>query len=93
MRIVCNYSLTGKLLLLFGFVLFLQLYARRHFLFPPLSIEDYNDRVRAVVRCEAQVLSSFFFSDQYLNVVVMCYLSKKQRIVCLLCFMGLLYSL
>ncbi|KAL0900183.1 hypothetical protein Bca101_084144 [Brassica carinata] len=33
---------------------FLQLYARRHFLFPPLSIEDYNDRVRAVVRCEAQ---------------------------------------
>ncbi|CAN8269378.1 unnamed protein product [Cochlearia groenlandica] len=31
-----------------------ELYARRHFLFPPLSIEDYNDRVRAVVRCEAQ---------------------------------------
>ncbi|KAL0680276.1 hypothetical protein Bca4012_008257 [Brassica carinata] len=37
--------------LLFGFV---QIYARRHFLFPPLSIEEYNDRVRAVVRCEAQ---------------------------------------
>lgn len=32
-----------------------QLYARRHFLFPPLSIEEYNDRVTAVVRCEAQV--------------------------------------
>lgn len=31
-----------------------ELYARRHFLFPPLSIEDYNDRVMAVVRCEAQ---------------------------------------
>ncbi|KAL0715185.1 hypothetical protein Bca4012_064507 [Brassica carinata] len=30
------------------------IYARRHFLFPPLSIEEYNDRVRAVVRCEAQ---------------------------------------
>lgn len=31
-----------------------EIYARRHFLFPPLSIEEYNDRVRAVVRCEAQ---------------------------------------
>ncbi|XP_060205876.1 uncharacterized protein LOC132633461 isoform X1 [Lycium barbarum] len=31
-----------------------ELYARRHFLFPPLSIEEYNDRVVAVVRCEAQ---------------------------------------
>nr|XP_043624353.1 mini-ribonuclease 3 isoform X2 [Erigeron canadensis] len=30
------------------------LYARRHFLFPPLNIEEYNDRVMAVVRCEAQ---------------------------------------
>ncbi|KAI7992180.1 Casein kinase 1-like protein HD16 [Camellia lanceoleosa] len=29
------------------------LYARRHFLFPPLNIEEYNDRVMAVVRCEA----------------------------------------
>lgn len=37
---ICNYT---------------QLYARRHFLFPPLSIEEYNDRVTAVVRCEAQV--------------------------------------
>ncbi|KAK6911898.1 Ribonuclease III domain [Dillenia turbinata] len=31
-----------------------ELYARRHFLFPPLDIEEYNDRVMAVVRCEAQ---------------------------------------
>ncbi|KAK1575788.1 hypothetical protein Q3G72_008294 [Acer saccharum] len=31
-----------------------ELYARRHFLFPALSIEEYNDRVTAVVRCEAQ---------------------------------------
>ncbi|ESQ29971.1 hypothetical protein EUTSA_v10011744mg [Eutrema salsugineum] len=31
-----------------------EIYARRHFLFPPLSIEEYNDRVKAVVRCEAQ---------------------------------------
>ncbi|CAI0392222.1 unnamed protein product [Linum tenue] len=33
----------------------MQLYARRHFLFPPLNIEEYNERVMAVVRCEAQV--------------------------------------
>ena len=33
----------------------LQLYARRHFLFPPLSIDEYNERVTSVVRCEAQV--------------------------------------
>ncbi|KAL1814369.1 uncharacterized protein LOC108220619 isoform X2 [Daucus carota subsp. sativus] len=31
-----------------------ELYARRNFLFPPLNIEEYNDRVMAVVRCEAQ---------------------------------------
>ncbi|XP_051135836.1 uncharacterized protein LOC127254653 isoform X2 [Andrographis paniculata] len=31
-----------------------ELYARRHFLFPPLNIEEFNDRVMAVVRCEAQ---------------------------------------
>ncbi|PWA77590.1 Ribonuclease III domain-containing protein [Artemisia annua] len=31
-----------------------ELYARRHFLFPPLNIEEYNDRVMAVVRAEAQ---------------------------------------
>lgn len=33
----------------------MQLYARRHFLTPTLNIEVYNDRVMAVVRCEAQV--------------------------------------
>ncbi|KAF6174882.1 hypothetical protein GIB67_026370 [Kingdonia uniflora] len=33
---------------------FTALYARRHFLFPPLSIDEYNARVMAVVRCEAQ---------------------------------------
>ncbi|KAG6532957.1 hypothetical protein ZIOFF_006817 [Zingiber officinale] len=32
-----------------------ELYARRHFLYPPLSINEYNDRVTKVVRCEAQV--------------------------------------
>ncbi|KAK9101287.1 hypothetical protein Scep_024717 [Stephania cephalantha] len=31
-----------------------ELYARRHFLFPPLSIDEYNERVMAIVRCEAQ---------------------------------------
>ncbi|XP_021754516.1 uncharacterized protein LOC110719841 [Chenopodium quinoa] len=31
-----------------------ELYARRHFLTPTLNIEDYNDSVMEVVRCEAQ---------------------------------------
>ncbi|CAL5199996.1 unnamed protein product [Lathyrus oleraceus] len=52
-----------------------ELYARRHFLFPPLSIEEYNDRVTAVVRCEAQdallqkLLHSNFLSDQERDVL------------------------
>ncbi|KAK7261724.1 hypothetical protein RIF29_28042 [Crotalaria pallida] len=52
-----------------------ELYARRHFLFPPLGIEEYNDRVTAVVRCEAQdallqkLLSSDFLSDQERDVL------------------------
>lgn len=52
-----------------------ELYARRHFLFPPLSIEEYNDRVIAVVRCEAQdallqkLLNSDFLSDQERDVL------------------------
>ncbi|NP_001236496.1 uncharacterized protein LOC100527214 [Glycine max] len=52
-----------------------ELYARRHFLFPPLSIEEYNDRVMAVVRCEAQdallqkLLESNFLSDQERDVL------------------------
>ncbi|CAL9767673.1 unnamed protein product [Musa acuminata subsp. burmannicoides] len=33
-----------------------ELYARRHFLYPPLSINEYNERVMKVVRCEAQDL-------------------------------------
>ncbi|KAK4837300.1 hypothetical protein QYF36_004321 [Acer negundo] len=31
-----------------------ELYVRRHFLFSALCIEEYNDRVTAVVHCEAQ---------------------------------------
>ncbi|XP_054782951.1 uncharacterized protein LOC129290254 isoform X2 [Prosopis cineraria] len=52
-----------------------ELYARRHFLFPPLSIEEYNDRVMAVVRCEAQdallqkLLNSNFLSEQERDVL------------------------
>ncbi|CAB4302925.1 unnamed protein product [Prunus armeniaca] len=52
-----------------------ELYVRRHFLFPPLSIEEYNDRVMAVVRCEAQdallqkLLSDNFLSDEERSVL------------------------
>ncbi|EPS64407.1 hypothetical protein M569_10376 [Genlisea aurea] len=31
-----------------------ELYVRRHFLFPSLNIDEFNERVTAVVRCEAQ---------------------------------------
>ncbi|XP_037497705.1 mini-ribonuclease 3 isoform X1 [Jatropha curcas] len=45
-----------------------ELYARRHFLFPPLSIDEYNDRVTAVVRCEAQdALLQKLLSDDCLS--------------------------
>ncbi|XP_059643751.1 uncharacterized protein LOC132285575 [Cornus florida] len=45
-----------------------ELYARRHFLFPPLNIEEYNDRVMAVVRCEAQdALLQKILNDNYLS--------------------------
>ncbi|XP_010106661.2 uncharacterized protein LOC21388033 [Morus notabilis] len=45
-----------------------ELYARRHFLFPPLSIEEYNVRVTAVVCCEAQdALLQKLISDNYLS--------------------------
>lgn len=47
-----------------------QLYARRHFLFPPLNIEDYNDRVMAVVRCEAQVLLCVVFFWAYFDLLM-----------------------
>lgn len=45
-----------------------ELYARRHFLFPPLSIEEFNDRVMAVVRCEAQdILLQKLLNDNFLT--------------------------
>ncbi|KAH6830767.1 Ribonuclease III family protein [Perilla frutescens var. hirtella] len=45
-----------------------ELYARRHFLFPPLNIEEYNDRVMAVVRCEAQdAMLKKLTSDNFLS--------------------------
>ncbi|XP_050285612.1 uncharacterized protein LOC126725126 [Quercus robur] len=45
-----------------------ELYARRHFLFPPLNIEEFNDRVTAVVRCEAQdALLQKLLNDNYLS--------------------------
>lgn len=45
-----------------------ELYARRHFLFPPLNIEEYNDRVMAVVRCEAQdALLQQLLNENYLS--------------------------
>ncbi|KAK9131143.1 hypothetical protein Sjap_011630 [Stephania japonica] len=45
-----------------------ELYARRHFLFPPLSIDEYNDRVMAVVRCEAQdALLKQLLDEDYLS--------------------------
>ncbi|XP_062156287.1 uncharacterized protein LOC133864092 isoform X2 [Alnus glutinosa] len=52
-----------------------ELYARRHFLFPPLNIEEYNDRVTAVVRCEAQdallqkLLNENYLSEEERNVL------------------------
>lgn len=45
-----------------------ELYARRHFLFPPLNIEECNDRVMAVVRCEAQdAMLQKLMSDNFLS--------------------------
>ncbi|XP_050230783.1 uncharacterized protein LOC126679821 [Mercurialis annua] len=45
-----------------------ELYARRHFLFPPLSIDEFNERVMAVVRCEAQdALLQKLLSDNILS--------------------------
>ncbi|KAL6996338.1 hypothetical protein U1Q18_006471 [Sarracenia purpurea var. burkii] len=52
-----------------------ELYARRHFLFPPLNIEEYNDRVMAVVRSEAQdamlqkLLNENYFSKEERDVL------------------------
>ncbi|ONK80926.1 uncharacterized protein A4U43_C01F23320 [Asparagus officinalis] len=45
-----------------------ELYARRHFLFPPLSINEYNERVMKVVRCESQdLLLKKLLSEDYLT--------------------------
>lgn len=45
-----------------------ELYARRHFLFPPLSIDMYNERVKSVVRCEGQdTLLKKLLEDDYLT--------------------------
>lgn len=45
-----------------------ELYARRHFLFPPLSIEELNDRVTSIVRCEAQdALLQELLNDDFLS--------------------------
>uniref|UniRef100_A0A2P2JYF3 Uncharacterized protein LOC105114340 n=1 Tax=Rhizophora mucronata TaxID=61149 RepID=A0A2P2JYF3_RHIMU len=52
-----------------------ELYSRRHFLSPPLKIEEYNDRVMAVVRCEAQdallqkLLTENFLTEEERNVL------------------------
>ncbi|XP_073146678.1 uncharacterized protein [Henckelia pumila] len=45
-----------------------ELYARRHFLLPPLDIEEFNNRVMAVVRCEAQdAMLQKLISDDFLS--------------------------
>ncbi|WOK93881.1 hypothetical protein Cni_G02582 [Canna indica] len=45
-----------------------ELYARRHFLYPPLSINEYNERVMRVVRCEAQdLLLKKLLDEDYLT--------------------------
>lgn len=45
-----------------------ELYARRHFLFPPLSINEYNRRVMALVCCEAQdTLLKELLKDDFLS--------------------------
>lgn len=49
----------------------MQLYARRHFLFPPLNIEEHNKRVMAVVRCEAQVWLFFHDLAFYILIVIL----------------------
>lgn len=52
-----------------------ELYARRHFLFPPLSINEYNNSVMALVCCEAQdtllkeLLKDGFLSEEERDVI------------------------
>ncbi|TXG68618.1 hypothetical protein EZV62_003553 [Acer yangbiense] len=64
---------------------YLQLYAHRHFLFPALSIEEYNDRVTAIIRCEAQdALLHKFLEDDYL-------LAQERLVKDLILFVGSVY--
>ncbi|KAF3326882.1 Mini-ribonuclease 3 [Carex littledalei] len=45
-----------------------ELYARRHFLYPPLSINQFNERVMKVVRCESQdILLKKLVKEDYLT--------------------------
>ncbi|XP_020517321.1 uncharacterized protein LOC18424544 isoform X3 [Amborella trichopoda] len=45
-----------------------EFYARRHFLFTPLSIDEYNARVMAIVRCESQdILLKLLLADGNLS--------------------------
>ncbi|XP_062195380.1 uncharacterized protein LOC133898709 isoform X2 [Phragmites australis] len=45
-----------------------ELYARRHFFFPPLSINEYNKRVMEVVKCESQdLLLNKLLGEDFLN--------------------------
>nr|AIU93278.1 putative Mini-RNaseIII like protein [Cunninghamia lanceolata] len=52
-----------------------ELYARRHFFFPPLSINEYNRRVMALVCCEAQeallnkLLEGEFLSEEERDII------------------------
>ncbi|CAO2840180.1 unnamed protein product [Amaranthus hypochondriacus] len=48
-----------------------ELYARRHFLAPALSIEDYNDHVMSVVRCEAQMVMVSAFCGKLINIDIL----------------------
>ncbi|KAJ6942279.1 hypothetical protein NC652_008176 [Populus alba x Populus x berolinensis] len=48
--------------------LILMIVFLRHFLFPPLSLEEHNDCVIAVGRCEAQdALLQKLLNDNYLS--------------------------
>ncbi|KAF9615102.1 hypothetical protein IFM89_021673 [Coptis chinensis] len=46
-----------------------ELYARRHFLYPPLSIEEYNDRVMAVDALLKKLLHQDFLSEDERDVL------------------------
>ncbi|XP_047944201.1 uncharacterized protein LOC125190837 isoform X2 [Salvia hispanica] len=52
------------------------------FCFPPLNIEEYNDRVMAVVRCEAQdAMLQKLMSDNFLS-------PEERFVVCLVSFLS-----